>query len=70
MDFFEISGRLRLSFPLQSELPIFNGMAICFMETPQVRAPPSPPRAVRGVLSPPHGMLSECLCVSGCANVV
>ena len=38
VDFFEISGRLRLCFPLQGELPIFNGMAICFMDAPQVRA--------------------------------
>jgi hypothetical protein len=38
VDFFEISGMLRLSFPLQNELPIFNGMAICFMQTPKVRA--------------------------------
>jgi hypothetical protein len=38
VDFFEISGILRLSFPLQNELPIFNGLAICFMQTPKVRA--------------------------------
>jgi hypothetical protein len=37
VDFFEISGILRLSFPLQNELPIFNGMAICFMQPPKAR---------------------------------
>jgi hypothetical protein len=36
VDFFEILGRLRLSFPMQSQLPIFSGMSICFMESPQV----------------------------------
>lgn len=37
VDFLQIEGRLRLTFPIQTTLPIFNSMSISFLETPQVR---------------------------------
>ena len=43
VDYLSVTGRLRLVFPLQQSLPIFNGMSICFLHHPEVRPPPSPP---------------------------
>lgn len=39
VDYLCVTGRLRLVFPLQQSLPIFNGMSICFLRRPQVHAP-------------------------------
>jgi hypothetical protein len=36
VDHVSIEGRLRLVFPLQHTLPIFNGLSISFLEKPQV----------------------------------
>lgn len=36
VDFFEITGRMRLSFPMQNDVPIFNGMSLGFMAAPKV----------------------------------
>ena len=38
--FLEVCGRLRLSFPMMSELPIFSGIRISFVDAPEVRCPP------------------------------
>lgn len=40
VDYLCVTGRLRLVFPMQQSLPIFNGMSICFLRRPQV--PPIP----------------------------
>ena len=36
-----VSGRLRLSFPMQPELPIFRGIRVSFLEPPTVRSLPA-----------------------------
>lgn len=39
VDYLSVTGRLRLVFPLQQSLPIFNGMSICFLRRPEVCSP-------------------------------
>lgn len=39
VDHLVVEGRLRLIFPLQLSLPIFNGISISFLTTPKVWAP-------------------------------
>lgn len=36
VDHLEVDGLLRLVFPLQLSLPIFNGLSISFLTTPKV----------------------------------
>ena len=36
VDHLAVEGRLRLVFPLQLSLPIFNGLSISFLTTPKV----------------------------------
>lgn len=37
VDHLAVEGRLRLVFPLQLSLPIFNGISISFLTAPNVR---------------------------------